>query len=155
MNFCSPLRAKFLYTSSISKNPLAPVKISLYQLGTTVVVLGYLLARVIKHEDDRFMSIIEYIAGGLGIWYTFSRHFLSDDYVEVLRSSLWAGWVESDNRGMKWLFQDDYREALFTIFQSMCSFPDACLYHVDVIQSYSGGPLPLCSRWVISVENIC
>ena len=68
--FRSPLRAKFLYTTS-SKNPPAPVKISLYRLGTTFVMFGYLLARVIKREDDRFMSITELIAGGLGIWYVF------------------------------------------------------------------------------------
>jgi hypothetical protein len=65
-----PLRAKFLYTTS-SKNPPAPVKISLYRLGTTFVMFGYLLARVIKREDDRFKSITELIAGGLGIWYVF------------------------------------------------------------------------------------
>ena len=93
--------------------------------------------------------------GGLEFGTLFSWCFLSDDYAELLRSSLWAGWAESDNRGMKWLFQDDYRDVVFAIFQSMCSFPDACSYHVDVIQSYSGGPLPLCSRWVNSVENIC
>ena len=129
--FRSPLRAKFLYTSS--NNLPAPVKITLYRLGTTFVVLGYLLARVIKCEDNRFMSIIEYIAGGLGVWYAFFQRFLSDDYIEMLRSSLWAGWAKSDNKRMKWLFQ------------SMCNFPDACLY-VDVLQSYSRGPLHLCSR---------
>ena len=112
--FRSPLRAKFLYTSS--NNPPAPVKITLYRLSTTFVVLGYLLARVIKCEDNRFMSIIEYIAGGLGVWYAFFQRFLSDDYIEMLQSSLWAGWAESDNKGMKWLFQDDYREALFALF---------------------------------------
>ena len=142
--FRSPLRAKFLYTSS--NNPPAPVKISLYRLGTTFVVLGYLLARVIKREDDQFMSIIEYIAGGLGVWYAFFQRFLFDDYAEILGSSLWAGWAESDNRGMKWLFQDDYREVVFAIFQSMRSFLDRCSYHVDVFLSYSGWPLPSCSR---------
>jgi len=67
--FRSPLRAKFLCTSS--NNPPTPVKITLYRLGTTFVVLGYVIAREIKHEDNRFMSIVDYIAGGLGVWYAF------------------------------------------------------------------------------------
>jgi len=117
-------------------------------------MFGYLLAQVIKREDVRFMSIIEFIAGGLGIGYIFFfRCFLSDDYAEILSSSIWASWAESDNRGMRWLFQDDYGKALFRLFESMCSFPDACLYHVDVIQPYRCGSLTHCSRSANSVQN--
>lgn len=95
--FRSPVRAKFLYTSA-NNNPCPPmVKITLYRFGNTLLALGYLLARVIKRRDDGFLSTVEYIAGGLGI------------------CSLWAGWAESDNRGMKWLFQDDYRDVLLQV----------------------------------------
>jgi len=65
--FRSALRAKFLY-SSAENNPPSSVKITLYRLGNTLLAIGYLLARVIKRQDDQFISDVEYIAGGLGIW---------------------------------------------------------------------------------------
>ena len=65
--FRSPLQAKCLYTSADINCP-STVKITLYRVGNTILALGYLLARVVKRQDDHFISIIEYIAGGLGIW---------------------------------------------------------------------------------------
>jgi len=65
--FRAPLRAKLLYTSA-DNNPPSPVKITLYRVGNTLLALGYLLARVIRRQDDQFISNVEYVAGGLAIW---------------------------------------------------------------------------------------
>jgi hypothetical protein len=65
--FRSPLRAKFLHTSADNNSP-SRVKITLYRVGWTLLTLGYLLARVIKRNDDRFMNTSDLIAAGLGIW---------------------------------------------------------------------------------------
>ena len=52
---------------------------------------------------------------------------------------------------MKWLFQDDYRDALFL---GTCSFLDTSPYHVYVTRLYSGH-LPICYRYVDLAQNIC
>ena len=65
--FRSPLRAKFLYTSA-DNNPPSLVKITLYRVGNTLLALGFLLARAVKHHDEQFLSTLEFIAGGLAIW---------------------------------------------------------------------------------------
>ena len=65
--FRTPLLAKFLSSSAENNRP-PRVKISLYRVANTILLLGYLLARVFKRQDDHFISTIEYIAGGLGIW---------------------------------------------------------------------------------------
>jgi len=62
--FRSPLQAKCLYASADN----CAVKITLYRLANTLLALGYLLARIIKRQDNHFICDIEYIAGGLGIW---------------------------------------------------------------------------------------
>ena len=65
--FRSSFQAKCLYTSA--ENDCPPrVRISLYRVANTILVLGYLLAQVIKRQDDQFMSTINYVAGGLSIW---------------------------------------------------------------------------------------
>jgi hypothetical protein len=64
--FRYPFRAKFLYTNA-SSGVLFPMRVTLYRLGNTILALGYLLARAIKRQDDRFISTIELIAGGLGL----------------------------------------------------------------------------------------
>ena len=78
---------------------------------------------------------------------------LSDDCAELLRSSLWAGWVEADNKGMKWLFQDDYRDVLIL---GTCSFLYAFQPKLTV-RLYSGH-LSLCYRYVnfvLSTKDYC
>ena len=64
--FRSPLRAKFLYTSVDNNPPL--VKITLYRVGNTLLLLGFLLARTVKRHDEQFLSTTEFIAAGLTIW---------------------------------------------------------------------------------------
>jgi hypothetical protein len=79
---------------------------------------------------------------------------LSVDCAELLRSSQWASWVESDNRDkgmMKWLFQVDYRDVLVL---GTCSFLYVCLHHVDAVRLYSDH-ISLWCRYVNFVQNIC
>ena len=64
----SPLPAKFLHTSANNNSNSKRVKITLYWVGWVLLILGYLLARVIMHHDDRFMTTADLIAGGLDIW---------------------------------------------------------------------------------------
>jgi hypothetical protein len=59
---------RLLYASVDRDNsPFCPVRITLYRLFNIFLALGYLLVRVIKSQDQGFLSKVEFIFGGFGV----------------------------------------------------------------------------------------